>query len=29
YWSGPGYNYAMVGPADGPTTELLETGHNL
>lgn len=24
YWSGPGYNYAMVGAADGPTSRLLE-----
>ena len=29
YWSGPGYNYAMVGTVDGPTAKLLETGHNL
>ena len=29
YWSGPGYNYAMVGTAEGPTAKLLETGHNL
>lgn len=25
YWSGPGYNYAMVGPADEPTAKLLDT----
>ena len=25
YWSGPGYNYAMVGPADAPTAKLLDT----
>ena len=25
YWSGPGYNYAMVGPADGATAKLLDT----
>ena len=25
YWSGPGYNYAMVGPADGPAAKLLDT----
>ena len=25
YWSGPGYNYAMVGPAAGPTAQLLKT----
>jgi anti-sigma factor RsiW len=25
YWSGPGYNYAMVGPAEGPTAQLLNT----
>ena len=25
YWSGPGYNYAMVGPAQGPTAQLLNT----
>lgn len=25
YWSGPGYNYAMVGPAEGPTATLLNT----
>ena len=22
YWSGPGYNYAMVGPADGPAAKM-------
>ena len=25
YWSGPGYNYAMVGTTDAPTTRLLNT----
>ena len=25
YWSGPGYNYAMVGPAAGPTAQVLNT----
>lgn len=24
YWSGAGYNYAMVSPADEPTTQMLE-----
>ena len=25
YWSGPDYNYAMVGPAEGPTAQVLNT----
>ncbi|WP_300727170.1 anti-sigma factor [Pseudomonas sp.] len=29
YWSGPGYNYAMVGPADGPAARIVESSTTL
>lgn len=29
YWSGPGYNYAMVGPANGPTARIVERSTTL